>query len=231
MKLQRLLYIVFAMIVSCAPIRRMTPLELGETAVSASLGGPFLETLGWAPAPMLGIAANYGLYKNIDCEAGLSLTSALYGVVNADIGINYRPFMPHCYYPGLILNARFIGTTDFNRGNYRGFPDAAITGFWELPHHYYLYTGLENWFELRDIRYDGNRQKMHLLPLIHCGADKKYSRWDFQVEALWYLPFTDATHHVSNTIEIGKNGMLGCMLGAGRTFGHGTSTRGERHEN
>jgi hypothetical protein len=206
---------------SCSSIRHIRSVEKGELTASASFGGPFAGQLGWAPFPLLGIGANYGILDNIDVEAGWAVTSALFGVCELDGGCNWRPLKPADWKPGVIASARLLGTTDFQKGNSRLWPDASVTALWQLHSRVYGYLGMDNWFETRTMRYDGNEQSYHWLPVIYTGCDFGTS-WLWQIEGKWYLPNIDPKASPSNpvkTISIGGQGSVGIFVGVSHSFG------------
>jgi hypothetical protein len=211
-----------AFLATCSSIRHVRPMEKGELTASASLGGPFAGQLGWAPFPLLGIGANYGILDKVDVEAGWAVTSALFGVCELDGGCNWRPLKPARWKPGIIASARMLGATDFQKGNSRLWPEASVTALWQLHPRVYGYLGMDNWFETRTTRYDGNDQRYHWLPLIHTGFDYGGSAWQWQIEGKWYLPNIDPLQSPANpvrTISIGGQGSVGVFVGVSHSFG------------
>jgi hypothetical protein len=210
---------VMMTLISCTATRHIRPLEKGELTASASLGGPFAGQLGWAPFPLLGIGANYGVLDKVDVEAGWAITSALFGVCELGGGCNWRPLVPAGWKPGIIASAKLSGTTNFKAGQSRLWPDATVTALWRISPRLYYYAGMDNWFETHSIRYDGNEQKYHWLPIIHTGFDFGNTTWQGQIEGTWFVPNIDATRHTVKTIEIGNYGCLGVFIGVGHSFG------------
>ncbi|MBN2036006.1 MAG: hypothetical protein JW768_04620 [Chitinispirillaceae bacterium] len=218
---------------SCASVRHVRPIETGELTASASFGGPFAGQIGWAPFPLLGIGANYGIMDNIDVETGWAVTSALFGVCELEGGCNWRPLKPAGGIPGIIASVKLLGTTDFQKGNSRLWPDAGITALWQLHPRLYYYAGMDNWFETHTTRYDGNKQKYHWLPIIHTGLDCGSPAWQWQIEAKWYVPNIDPLKSPSNpvqTITIGGCGCFGMFVGVSHSFGKmGRAGKGGDH--
>ena len=211
-----------AFLASCSSIRHVRPVEKGELTASASFGGPFAGQIGWAPFPLLGIGANYGVLDKIDAEAGWAVSSALFGVCELEGGCNWRPLAPMNWKPGLIAGARLLGTTDFQKGNSRLWPGAGVTLLWRLHPRVYGYCGMDNWFETHTTRYDGNEQQHHWLPVIHYGFDYGGSAWQWQIEGTWYVPNIDPLQSPSNpvkTVSIGGQGSIGVFLGVSHSFG------------
>jgi hypothetical protein len=220
-----------AILSSCSPVRHVRPLDKGELTATASLGGPFAGQLGWAPFPMLSLGANYGVLDRFDVEAGWIVTSALFGVCELDGGCNWRPIVPFGARPGLILSPKLLGTTDFRKGNSRLWPGAGVTALWQLHKRSFGYIGMDNWFETHAIRYDGNQQAYHWLPLLFIGADYGGSVWQWQLEARWFVPNIDPTRSPSNPVQtVGINGYggIGAFFGVSRSFGKIRNVGGEK---
>lgn len=216
------LFVILMLLISCASVRHVRPIEKGELTASASFGGPFAGQLGWAPFPLLSVGANYGIMEKMDAEAGWAVTSALFGVCELEGGLNWRPMVSSGWRPGVIASARMLGTTDFGKGNSRLWPDVSVTAIWRLHPRWYYYAGMDNWFETHGTRYDGNEQRYHWLPVIHTGFDYGGNKWQWQIEGKWYVPNIDPLKSPSNPVQvvsIGGYGSFGVFIGVNHSFG------------
>jgi hypothetical protein len=208
-----------ALIASCSSVRHVRPIDKGELAAGASIGGPFVGQIGHAPLPLFSAGINYGITSHIDIESSWEITSALFGILQLEGGCNWRPFVSSGWMPGLIASTKLLGAADFKAGNSRLWPDAGLTAVWRLTPRWYCYTGADNWFETHTIRYDGNKQPCHWLPIIHAGIDFGTNSWQIQLEGKWYVPNINATRHTVRTTGIGTQGCLGVFLGGSYSFG------------
>jgi hypothetical protein len=202
---------------SCSTVRQIRPVDPGSISATASIGGPFVGQISWCPLPLISLAGNYGVIKNLDVELGWNATAALFGIMDLDLGVNYRPWLSQNWRPGLLLSAKGFLMTDFRPRNTLGYPDIGLTAFWQIHKDWYYYAGVENWFEYHSMRYDGNAQRYNWIPTIHTGMHVGNSKWLFQIEGKWYLPYADGTRHTVETV--GSLGAFGLFLGLSRDFG------------
>jgi hypothetical protein len=215
-------FLFITLLASCSSVRHVRPVEKGELTASATFGGPFAGQIGWAPFPMLSLGTNYGVLEKIDIEAGWTVTSALFGVCELDGGCNWRPLGPAGVRPGVMVSAKALGATDFQKGNSRFWPDVGATALWRIHERSYCYRGMENWFETHTTRFDGNEQAYHWLPVVYSGIDYGGRIWQWQIEAKWFVPNIDPLDTPSNpvqTIGIGGYGSIGVYIGVSRSFG------------
>ncbi len=206
--------------VSCSTLRQIRPLAKGESSLSLSVGGPITEVgKTYIPLPLTSLGCNYGLMDRLDVEAGINLLSALYGIAHIDAGVNWRPWTPTGLKPGLILSPKLFALTNFAPASLRIYPDAQVTLYWEMFAYRYVYCGLDNWIEYHRTRDDGTPQANHWLPSPFAGISLGNKRWQFQLEAKWYVPdLVNDTRAVAN-IGIGNYGALGVLIGVSRGFG------------
>lgn len=205
---------------SCSGIRQIRPLDKGESSVTISLGGPITE-LGsiYSPLPLLSVGYNRGIIsKKLDFEAGLHITEGLYGVLMLDGGINYRPLLSSGARPGFIVSPKFFFMTDFSPSSVRLYPDLILSTYWKIRQNFFVYLGLENWFEFSSKRGDGASQDNHWLIIpflgLNCGNEKLL----FQFESRIYTPNLKNTGRPTKNIGFGDNGILGFFIGFNYTI-------------
>ena len=205
---------------SCSSVRQIRPLAKKEQSVSATLGGPFTRELKWLPIPQLSLGYNRGIIDSaLDIEAGLYATSAILGIMHVDAGLNWRPWLNDGALPGLIITPKVFLLTDFEPQSFRAFPVLCITTCWQVRQFWYIYAGLESWFEFHTERTDGNEQKYHWLPAPYIGVDAGKGKWQFALELRLYTPNIENTRRTMHNVGIGDYGAWGVMLGVKRTFG------------
>jgi hypothetical protein len=203
---------------SCSSIRQIRPLEKGESALSASVGGPITKVGSiYIPLPLLNIGYNYGLIdRKLDLEAGFDVTSSIYSLMHLDIGTNYRPWLSKKWRPGFIVTPKFFFVTDFEA--FKFYPDLGLTLFWQLRDYWHIYSGLDNFFELSRIRHDGNKQEHHWLIAPFLGIDMGNRHWGFQIETRAYIPNLLNGQRSIKNIGFGDYGIIGLFLGVHYTF-------------
>ncbi len=212
----------------CSAIRRITPLEVGESSVGVSCGGPFTQLFGmYVPLPLLSLGYNYGMSKTIDIEAGLGVTQALFGIGELNAGVNYRPTVPAGWIPGLIISPAVYLTEDidpiseFTMKNFRCYPDISITAWWNREKWWRPYIALENWFDLCSTRDDGLAQQEHWLIAPAVGIDMECGKWHYQIQGELYTPNLWNRGRGAHYLGPGNYGVFGLFLGASRDFGGG----------
>jgi hypothetical protein len=109
--------------------------------------------------------------------------------------------------------------TDFKPNSSRIFPDLGLSVYWNPKKFWYVYTGMENWFEFHDTRNDGNVQEHHWLITPYIGTHAGTERWMFAAECKLYTPNVSNFGRPVKNIGIGKNGVLGIFVGVSRYFG------------
>lgn len=212
--------LLISFLVSCSSVRQIRPLDKGESAVTISLGGPITE-LGdiYSPLPLLSIGYTRGLLsRKLELEMGLHITEGLYGVLMIDGGLNYRPILSSGLRPGIIVSPKVFFTTDFSSSSVRIYPDLNLTSYWKIRQNFFIYLGLENWFEFSQEREDGNPQDNHWLIVPYLGLNCGNEKLLFQFESRVYTPNLKNTGRPTKNIGLGDNGILGFFIGLNYTI-------------
>ncbi len=205
---------------SCSSLRQVRPLEKGESRLSLSAGGPFTKVGNlYIPMPLISLGYNYGVTEKLDAEVGTNIFAMMYGIAHIDAGVNWRPFKPRNYVPGLILSPKIFGMTDFKPGDSRIYPDLGFTAYCEITQDRLMDLGLENFFELSTKREDGNKQQNNWLIAPYTGISLGNKIWQFQFEAKLYTPNLPNNLHTAKNLGIGDHGIFGVFLGVSRSFG------------
>ena len=219
-----ILTLFLLLLFSCSTIRQIRPLGKGESSGTISVGGPITNIGGsdkvYIPLPLLSVGYNRGILdKKLDLETGLHITQLLYGILDLDLGVNYRPFISKGWRPGLIVSPKIFLMTDFQPEGFRIYPDLCLTGVWEVRDNWYVFTGIENWFEFSRERDDLNDQEHHWLITPYLGINLGSERWQFQFETRVYTPNLENTGRPTENVGFGDYGVLGFFLGVNYTFG------------
>jgi hypothetical protein len=196
-------------------------LEQGQSAVTLSAGGPITEVGHlYIPLPLLSLSYHRGIRNDkLDWESGLHITQLLYGILHCDAGLNYRPWHSDRWYPGAIITPKIFFMTDFSPSSVRVYPDLSLTFPWRLYQNFYIYTGIENFFECSSTREDGNTQKNHWLIAPFAGMDIGNDRALFQLELKVYTPNLENTGRATKNIGFDDHGIFGVFLGWNYLFG------------
>jgi hypothetical protein len=211
--------IMCALLSGCSTVRFVRPIDKGSSAVAVSLGGPITRVAGrYLPLPMLSAGYGYGITDYLSAEAGVHVTSALFGVAHVDAGVNWTPLRARGAVPGVVVTPGLVLLSNFKPHDSRAYPTVTPTLYWEVGRHL-MYTGAENWFERHSIRSDGNVQPYHWLFIPYIGYGISHGRWQFQSEARVYMPNLKNTDGATTNLGFGEYGVFGVFLGVSRTFG------------
>lgn len=211
---------ICGVLAACSSIRQVTPLEPGESAVTLSLGGPITEIAEdtYIPLPLLGVGYNRGITDNIGVETGVNVTSALFGLLHLDAGLNWFLIKHSRVIPGVTITPKISFMSDFREGGTRFYPAVTPIFYWN-PGMHIAYLGVENWFETARDRSDGNPQSHHWLAVPCIGYGISWKKWQFQIEGRGYTPNLKNTGRATKNIGFGEYGIIGIFLGVNRSFG------------
>ena len=201
---------------SCAPARYVKPLEKGQTAITAAVGGPLiLYGNTTIPVPLTSVATGYGFNNNLTGFVGIHTTALLFGVFQTDIGIVKLINKQDGWIPGITVSPVANLMIDKWAGKFSFFPQADINAYWNYPRKpHYVYIGLSNWFDLNSTRSEGNPQTTHWFPIIQLGNTMVTKKWAYTLE-LKYAP------HINNPVVVAYQGMgqataMGVYIGVTR---------------
>jgi hypothetical protein len=210
------------MIASCAPTRHIIPLDKGEHSVSLALGGPLITySDNVIPVPLLSACYGYGLDSNITVFGGAHITSALFGVLQADIGGRY-------YFQvwdddddkslEATLGASLIPAIDIWEGNFKLWPELMGALRWNISDFMHLYTVFGGMFELSSTRAHGQDQPINFMPLLGVGFVVQSTNWDYQFEYKLIAPGENNKGTVVEYRAAGDTGARGIYFSVGRRF-------------
>jgi hypothetical protein len=179
---------------SCAPTQFVVPLEKGEHAVNASLGGPLVDIPGIAtiPIPFTSLGYGYGLTEKSTISGALYPTAALYG--NFQLSAGYTRELWKKNRMNISAKAGFDYMIDVYEKNQRIWPqlDANFSFTHQnLPDkgkRKLVYAGFSNWFELNTIKAHEESQSSFLFFNPHLGYQMKKNNWAFHFELAFLAP-------------------------------------------
>lgn len=175
----------------CAVSHGVRPLEAGQGAITASLGGPISADLPTPIAfvvPITTIGYAHGLTDRLSVHGALHPTGLLaLGVFAADIGATGLLLEPSGAAPRLMVDGDLILATGKVPGsNAAGgtlpLLDVQLIASWDLGDHA-VYAGIDQLLQpLPTVGY-------HVTPLI--GGVLAVGRTDLQLEYMWLAPHVD----------------------------------------
>jgi hypothetical protein len=198
---------------SCAPTRFVKPLKKGQTAITASLGGPLiLYGKTTIPVPLTSIAIGHGYENNITGFAGLHTTALLFGVLQTDIGMVKQLHKQDGWVPGISISPVLNLMIDKWQGKLSVFPEVDAHAYWSYSkRQHYAYVGISNWFDLNTKRSEGDVQKTHWFPVLQLGNTIVRPKWSYSLEVK-YAP------HINSPVVVDFQG-LGYKTAIGAYFG------------
>ncbi len=190
------LTVIFAMF-SCTASRFVEPLEHKQHAVTANIGGPMARVpgIGSIPLPISSIGYAYGLHSNATIYGNWHTTSAIFGVIQLELGTSIRWWQNESQSMGLSTQLGFHYMNDVFEKNQRLYPTFDANYYW----HYlksssektegdsqkwnnYVYGGMSNWFDLRAFKAHGLEQTNRLVFAPQIGHVFQGKHWDVFTE-------------------------------------------------
>lgn len=228
---------IFALITSCGPSRFVEPLEKGENAISASLGGPLANVPGVAtiPMPFTSIGYGRGITNNITAFGSWYSTAAVFGVAQFDAGATVRLLEGPKQKHGVSVTPAFNAALDFYANNFKIWPKLDANYYWKYnnrqqtqddlltkggtPKANLFYAGLGTWFELDGTRAHDESQPTRVVPMLNIGHDLNWKKWTFKTELKLIAPFSSNQDIVVDYVSLtGNNGATGVYFGFTRRF-------------
>jgi len=206
--------------VACAPSRFVKPLDKNQQAVGLSLGGPVISTDNLTvPLPFVTAMYAYGIDSSLTGFGSINITSALYGNIQAELGITKTIFRPKRFVPGLSISpvANFI----YRPGDrFKLYPQVDVNAYWDFNRNRnYIYVGVCNWFELAKKKASGVTQENRWLASPMLGQVFARKKWELAIEAKFLavnLPNNYST--VTYKTPLGTNGAFGIYIHYTRKF-------------
>ena len=216
------IFALFAVLFSCAPTRYVRPLPKGEVAIGGAFGGPMINFGGLLiPIPFSSVQAGYGIDSTLTAFAGAGITSALFGVVQSDLGITKSILKPGGAKPGLSITPVANFNVDVYEGNFTFYPQVDVNAWWEYSKKRpdFVYVGLSNWFELQGKRAHNEPQPQRWVPSVQVGHTWSARRFDWTVETKYIAPFNVNTETVVNYANPIPRGGIGMYFTITRRLG------------
>ncbi len=208
--------LVVAALAGCAPTRALAPLEPGQGAFTASLGGPFVEVYGGPlPLPVTSVGYVRGIDGKLNVHGALYPTNlALFGVFGFDLGASYQLFEPQGARPRLMADVTaytFFGNLAKGepKGGLRIFPDLQFIASWPVGAkrtHLVPYVGVDQFTEFFPTP--------HWNPSLVLGNEFRLGkRVGLQLEGKWIAPWVDTDPFVTHWYGASSHGAFSAQLG------------------
>lgn len=220
--MNRMLVPVLLALAGCAASRAVAPLEEGQTALTASVGGPLFELGGLPlPAPISAVGVAHGLSARTTVHGALYPTQLLLlGVVGLDAGVSTEVLPPLGARPRLMVDGTlyaFAGdnTSGEPRGGLRLFPDLSAIASWDLGRRrHHLYTGVDLFLQ--------PFPALHLYPSpVAGGVLRLGDAVGLQAEVKWLALHAHNLPNFVDWIAPAHRGAVSVQLGATVSLGGG----------
>ena len=204
---------------ACAPTRIVKPLQKGEQAIGANLGGPLVLFAG-APIPVPYSSAFYakGLSDKTSGFASLHLTALAFGVLQTDIGVCHQLYSNQKLQLGISVNPALNIAIDRWEWNTKIWPQLDINVYKNWGPKKMVYLGVNNWFEPSATRAHQEKQDKFMYVNPHIGYTYTPKKWTYGIESKWVAPGVTNIPNVADYIGINKKGAIGVYFQLIRRF-------------
>lgn len=205
---------------SCTPSRLVRPLEKGQKAINAHLGGPLIGFSGKTiPIPFTSVMYAQGLTNKTSVFGSIHTTSLLFGVFQTDIGACYQLYYHDRLRTGLSVTPALDMAFDKWEKKFKCWPQLDINAYWDIkPKKSFLYLGVDNWFEMARYKAHDQLQKNHWLFNPQLGFTYVRKKWNYNIEAKYLVPNIKNTPNVVDYRGINGHGAIGIYLSFTRQF-------------
>lgn len=191
----------------CGSVATIRPLEVGQSALALSVGGPLSEVpgIGTFPVPYSNIRYRWGVLDRLEAHIGVHPTVMVYGALGMDVGLSYLLFDQKEAIPAACLGLNptfwvnpFYGAVFFA-------PELEAAFSWQVHPRIMLYTGAQSFIQL---------EKPYFPWAVLVGTEVRLGQIGLTVEAKWYAP-TEATvpRVVYYPADVSNHGALGGVVG------------------
>jgi hypothetical protein len=205
--------VVLLAAVRCGTVTAVAPLHSGESALSASVGGPVANVAGMnIPLPYAVARYRYGISDQAGIYAGLHLLAAGLGVAGVDFGFSYHFLKQQGWIP---TAGAIAGVTALIKpgGEQVLLPQLDLVGSYRLGDRFTTYFGSQSMYQF------SAKPNVVLAPFVG-GQFKVCDPLSLNLEAKWYAP-TEPTEprNVHYSLPIANHGAVGFVLGANWLLG------------
>ncbi len=212
--------VILIILNSCAPSRIVRPLDKGQKAINASLGGALIGFAGTTiPIPLTTVTYAQGVADKTTAFGSVHTTSLLFGIFQTDIGVCHRLYYNDSLRFGISVNPVINLAFDKWEKKFKCWPQADINFYWEIkPKKSFFYAGVENWFELAQKKAHDQNQQTHWIFCPQIGYTYTRNKWNYNTEIKYIAPNISHTPNVVDYKGIGGKGAIGVYISFTRKF-------------
>ncbi len=204
---------------SCVTWGGPRPLEPGEHAVSATVGGVLAEVpnVGSIPMPNLTVEGRHGIVHHLELDYGVHALPLLFGVAGAHVGAGLQLFdQPTPLVPALTVRQRLFGFTNLVDARkaapaFFGLSETSLLASWELMDQL-GWLGLLAHASL-------DEPHVHLSPSAGVELRPGLGGLRLGVEARWLAPAINQRYAVVHWLAPGDQGGIQLTAGVAWVFG------------
>ena len=180
----------------------------GETALHASVGGPFFDNLGAPiPIPAVVVGAQHGVSDAWDAHASLNILAAVYRMAALEAGSTLRLVRQRGAVPEVTGTARASILTNFVDG-FRIYPELEAYASYLVRQRWLLFGGLSTHYDF----FWRTGPRVHWGPAL--GAEVRLGgRYSLGVALRWISPQAVTDNLAVDYVAPGGQGMLVMQLG------------------
>jgi len=202
------------------PSRIVKPLDKGQKAISANLGGPLIGFSGTTiPVPFTSIMYAQGINEKITTYGSIHTTSLLFGVFQTDLGACYGLYYNDSLRIGLSVTPAANIAYDKWEGNFKLWPQVDVNVYWDInPKKSFIYLGVDNWFELSKLKAHNETQENNWILNTQIGYTHVRKKWNYNIEAKYLVPYLNNQPNVVEYKGINDKGAVGIYISFTRKF-------------
>lgn len=204
---------------SCAPVRLVKPLEKGEKAIGANLGGPLINFAG-APIPLPYTSAFMakGITEKTSVFGGVHLTALAFGVAQIELGACRQIWGNPAKNIGFSVSPALHVAVDKWEWNTRFWPQLDAQFYKTFQNQSYFYAGIGNWFEPTRVRPHNEVQEQFWFMYPQLGYRWGKKQWNYGLETKWVGPNIKNQPNVADYIGVNHHGAVGIYFSIMRRF-------------
>ncbi len=212
--------LIITQLFSCMPSRVVRPLDKGQRAVGAHLGGPLIGFAGTTiPMPFTSIMYAQGVTEKTTVFGSVHTTSLLFGVIQTDIGACHNLYYNDSLRIGLSVTPAVNMAYDKWESNFKLWPQVDVNMYWDIrPKKSFVYVGVDNWFELANTREHDQPQENRWIVNPQIGYTNVRDKWNHNIEFKYLAPNLDNEPGVVDYKGVSGKGAIGVYISFIRKF-------------
>jgi len=210
-----LLFLIFTIMYSCAPVRHVVPLKKGEKDISLSFGGPLIGFAGTTiPLPLTSLSYAQGLDDTYTLSAGLHTTAMAFGVIQTEFSILRNIWLSEDGKTGFSASPSMYLMCDVWEYKPKFYPWVDInfyTHYGEKGH--LMYFSYSSMFELSKTKAFEEKIDNRYIPFMSMGHKWSLNKWDIKLETK-YINFLKSNENIAVDYKVpGSKGAMGVYFG------------------